>query len=102
MIASPAPRSSAALSAAQGRSRLSLRHLGGGFPHSQGRPRCLFVSMPNDRGRCTPTIRYGCGSSEGTSCGLRNSVVDVAGLVDASLFLVEVVAPVGLEVAVAA
>src|ERR1019366_2717608 len=58
MSASPAPRPSAALSAAQGRSRLSLRHLGGGFPHSQGRPRCLFVSMPNDGGRYTPTIRY--------------------------------------------
>jgi hypothetical protein len=48
------------------------------------------------------SVTNGCGSSEGTSCGLRNGVVDVAGLVDASLFLVEVVAPVGLEVAVAA
>jgi hypothetical protein len=48
------------------------------------------------------TESNGCGSSEGTLCGLRNGVVGVAGLVDASLFLVEVVAPVGLEVAVAA
>jgi len=44
----------------------------------------------------------GCGSPEGTSCGLRNGVVGVAGLVDASVFLGEVVAPVRLEVAVAA
>jgi putative transposase len=45
---------------------------------------------------------FGCGSPEGTSGGLRDDVVGVAGSVDASLFLAEVVAPVGVEVVVAA
>src|ERR1035437_9071388 len=36
---------------------------------------------------------YGCGSPEGTSGGLRDDVVGVAGSVNASLFLAEVVAP---------
>ena len=49
---------------------------------------------------CSP-ISHGCGSSEGTLCGLRNGVVGVAGLVDALLFLGEVVTPVGVEVVVA-
>src|SRR5664279_6284206 len=43
----------------------------------------------------------GCGSSGGTSCGSWNGAVEVAGLVDALLFLTEVPCPVGVEVAVA-
>ena len=39
---------------------------------------------------------------KGVSCGLGDSVVGVAGLVDAMSFLGEVVGPVGVEVAVAA
>ena len=46
-------------------------------------------------------ISYGCGSSEGTSCGSWNGAVEVAGLVDALLFLTEVPCPIGVEVAVA-
>src|SRR5664279_4595960 len=44
---------------------------------------------------------FGCGSSGGTSCGSWNGAVEVAGLVDALLFLTEVPCPVGVEVAVA-
>ena len=40
-------------------------------------------------------------SSEGTSCGLGDEIVSVAGLVDALLLLAEVVTLEGLEVAVA-
>ena len=46
--------------------------------------------------------RIGCGSSGGTSRGLWDDVLGVAGLVDAVTFLGEVVVPVVVEVAVAA
>jgi Metal-sensitive transcriptional repressor len=47
-------------------------------------------------------ISKGCGSRGGTSCRDRDEPVGVAGFVDSVLFLGEVVAPVGVEVAVAA
>lgn len=48
------------------------------------------------------TNALGCGSSGGTSRGLWDDVLGVAGLVDAVTFLGEVVVPVVVEVAVAA
>ena len=47
-------------------------------------------------------IESGAALLKGVSCGLGDSVVGVAGLVDAMSFLGEVVGPVGVEVAVAA
>jgi hypothetical protein len=70
-----------------------------GSPRSAG-PASEFSGWRWDRSGDPGALLFGCGSSAGTSLGVRNEFIQVAGRVDATMFAVEMEGPIRLKVAV--